>query len=234
MDDARRFFRYVVPGLVFLFLVILYLVLSLLGRKDILSCFFSQFFNNSWSSVGVIITAFVASGAIGFILTSIYYVCYWSNCWDYLCLPSLDHRRVLEDLVEHKYLQIKNRRNEEIINMSLINKSAVWCIFTAYWREHLENSKRIKGAKEGVHRLGDIMHGLGTTFIGSILAIPVWIFIYLLIIGPRAFCSLYSPCVFLLYFQSSSFLPYYYQYSFAVSFIKITQKQYSNAKILWK
>jgi hypothetical protein len=181
------------PGLVFLFLIALYLVISLLGRKAILAYFFSQLFNRNWATIGVIITAFVASGAIGFILTSIYYSFYWSCLWNLVGMPGVDHSSFLKYLKDNGYIKIINRENCTPVD-GKISKSDAWCIITAFWHERLRDSTRFKNANKRTDSMTDIMHGLGATTIGSIIAGLLWVIMYLIIdISPTSH-ALSSPC----------------------------------------
>src|SRR5579862_3199530 len=101
MDEARRFLRYVSPGLVLgveTIVLLLILVPSwMLPRLAALS---------SSQGVGAAIALFLASGGIGFILSTVHHSLNW---W---CDEVLDHKAWLTDLVRAKVIAIREKPGE--------------------------------------------------------------------------------------------------------------------------
>jgi len=90
MQDARRFLRYVIPGLVFVLEVSLYLFVSC--RAEFVE------FISSWAEAwyaGFPISVFVGSGGIGFLLGVIYHVLYQ---YPPLSCLAVDHRPLIRDV----------------------------------------------------------------------------------------------------------------------------------------
>jgi len=170
MEDPKRFFRYVIPGLVLMIEVSLYLLFS--THRN-----FLNFLKACGGNSGFPISVFIVSGGIGFCLANLYHHIYWSKCFRWL-VP--DHRDLIKDVViKRKWLELENRRDGkefEKPNVEDLNKKEAWLISNALWYTKLETSKIIKGAEPAIDRLVDIMHSLGSMFIGSILAIPIWLF----------------------------------------------------------
>jgi len=69
LQEAERFLRYVVPGLIFFIELLIYLLIS----GDI--CF-SQLIGKV-NPIGIAISGFLASGGLGFLFGIIYYTVVW-------------------------------------------------------------------------------------------------------------------------------------------------------------
>ena len=163
MKEAQRFLRYVIPGLIFLIEVSLYLFLSTPYE-------FVQFVKD-WKLLknsGTPISTFLISGGLGFFFGVFYHVLYWRGC-----LPVVKHCRLIKVAINRNWLKL----NQEF-NVKELDQMQAMCLIMAFWHERKESSIRIKEANPRVESLTDIMHGLGTAFIGSIIAIPLWLFIY--------------------------------------------------------
>ena len=169
MEDARRFLRYVIPGLVLILEVSLYLLLS--SKRE-----FIQFLKNYGQNAGLPISTFIASGGIGFILANIYHYIYWSRLFRWL-VP--DHRQLIRNAVKRGWLKLEDRRSgEEMAEVAIkrLTQKHAWLISSSLWYAKLGSSERIKGAEPVVDRLVDIMHSLGSLCVGAVIAIGVWLF----------------------------------------------------------
>lgn len=178
MEDYKRFFRYVIPGLVFIIEVSVYLLLSEFEKfisliKDNLG--------NLKDGIGIAVTAFLLSGGIGYLLGVFYHTLFHivrniDKFWGYFIV---DHLALIKDTVEStEFLELRNRENGVAISVDRLTQSGAWRVVTVFLNTRMESSERIKAAKQRLESYGDIMHGAGTTFIGSILAIFVWLLIY--------------------------------------------------------
>jgi len=168
MEEARRFLRYVTPGLASAIEVAIYLLIS---APDKMNNLVSQFTN-----VGTAFTLFIGSGGLGFLLGTIYYCV--------VEIPGLsnlkiDHRPLIANARANKWLILKNSADDSAVAPeSPISQDGAWLIATALWHERIETSERIKGASKRTDNLADIMHGLGTAWVGSFAAFFAWIAIH--------------------------------------------------------
>jgi len=190
MEEARRFLRYVFPGLAFLIEVSIYLWISdyfLCGNQRLFSNSIGKYINNTafpWS-------IFVTSGGVGFILSVIYHTFYWVYLPPYCkmnkginreltrrfkLLSRVDHREALRVAVDNRWIEIQ-QRNGPRADIRCFNRSDAWVIVTEFWHEHLKIFPKIEGANPRTDSLTDIMHGLGAAYIGSILSFFI-LFIY--------------------------------------------------------
>lgn len=171
MDDARRFFRYIIPGLTFIIEISLYFALS-----D-----FCQFLSimkqlmDKDHGLGVAATLFITSGGIGFLLGILYHFLYWLPC---IRVSMVDHQPLIQNMINNRWLRVVRHDNNTVVQPWDISQSGAWRILTAYWHSR-RGYARIKNANERVDSLGNTMHGLGTACVGSVLAFLIWIFVYL-------------------------------------------------------
>jgi len=180
MEEARRFLRYVIPGLLLMIEVSLYLWLSSYQQ-------FVQLIKELGEDIAFPISIFLASGGIGFLLGVVYYTLYWTKG---IRLIAVNHLPLIEDVVKRGWLKLQRRDDGKEVDVKELTQSGAWRIVTSFWHERKESSLRIKAANARTDSLADIMHGLGTTFIGSIIAIPVWVFTHFKFSGE-------SPCLYL-------------------------------------
>ncbi|MBI5375522.1 MAG: hypothetical protein HZA77_08810 [Candidatus Schekmanbacteria bacterium] len=165
MEDARRFLRYVLPGLVFLIEVFSYLLISA-------STEFVKFLKDIAVNISFPISIFLASGGIGFILGIFYRTLYKSRMFDSLVV---NHHSQLSDSISRGWLKLQNRENKQEFKINELSRNGAWRIQAVIWHERRNSNEIIKSADSLTDRLGDISHGLGTALIGAIIAVPVWI-----------------------------------------------------------
>ncbi|MFX0200814.1 MAG: hypothetical protein ACFFCW_32235 [Candidatus Hodarchaeota archaeon] len=163
MQEAQRFFRYVVPGLTLFIEAGIYFLLS----GDI--CF-SQLIKLG-NNIAVAISALLASGAIGFLLGVLYYTLIWRRPFVKI---GIDHRPALREAVDIGWLQLKSHLPEKAIDVNELSIRSAWHIAISYWNSRIEASPAIKGATPRAERLADIGNGLGTACISSAFAFLVW------------------------------------------------------------
>lgn len=182
MEEARRFFRYVVPGLVLIMELFLYLWVSIDLFPTANEYGFYKFIKEllSGGSVAIPLTIFLSSGGIGFLLGSIYHTVSWTIGIRPLVV---DHTQLIKDAIKRGWLELENRNDGNSFNGNNLSRSGSWFIVTSFWHERKGSSERIKAANARIDSLTDIMHGLGTVFIGSIVAFIFWIFVYYKFLG---------------------------------------------------
>jgi len=171
MDDARKFLRYVTPGLVFIIEVFIYLFI--VNTSFTIELFNTLSKNQGW------LTLFVMSGGIGFLFSIIHHRFYWW-IWGYLKFLCCDHRNMIKNSIKHKYLKLILQDCLNEISPDNISRVGAWRIVANIWNTRKVTSKRIEGVNWTMDNLSDIMHGAGTIFIGSFSLLLVCV-LYILI-----------------------------------------------------
>ncbi len=170
MAEVRRFLRYTLPGLASVILFII--ALSLTDRYFVSRLFFDK---DSSQSASMVLTLFLGSGALGYLFANIYFSLYWSWPFRYL---AIDHRSpfiCLEDKIEILDSSGNKYQKEEL------TKRDAWTILTQFWHSRIKNNnnKELQGVNLITDRLTDVTHGLGATYIGSIVAFASWIAVHI-------------------------------------------------------
>lgn len=168
METYRRFLRFVIPGLIFLIELSLYLVLSSYTE-------FLALINIPEHNIAVPISVLLVSGGIGAFFAAVYHSLYLFPVIRWI---TIDHRPAIIDFEKIGWLELRRRDNDQRIEGKKLTQRVAWRIVSAFWYKKGISSKRIKGAYPRVNTLNDIMHGTGTTVVGSFSAVLAWIFIY--------------------------------------------------------
>lgn len=155
MDEARRFLRYVMPGLVAaiqcgVFLAIL--VPDWIWRQG--------GHLKEDAGLGTAAALFVASGGIGYLLSVLHHSLHW------LIGPPIayvDHRAIISDLSEKHFLRVVDWEGREVKNL---DRKSAWQVETSFWRMN-EDQRVIKAATPGVDALANQLHSAGTARIGT-------------------------------------------------------------------
>jgi len=181
MDDAKRFLRFVLPGLAstlqfFLFIWIL--------RPHQVSQFFLKSFQNG-GGLGPALTIIVASGGLGFVLSTLYHSIYWCRLLDRARSYTLtiDHRDALNEADLRGILRSFTQKGSFPLNNA--SRRDAWRIATAIWHARLGTSPRLKEANSRTDSLTSIVHSLGTLVLGT-LAASVSALVVFLYIDPSA------------------------------------------------
>ena len=151
MDEAQRFLRYVVPGLLFLTLTA---VMSLILLPDWASRQLLQF--SGRTDLGEVIVGLAASGVLGFLFASLHHQLHWVSG-----NQASDHRKWLHDAVERGLLELRDPRTGFSTGAPHDAESA-WSVLSAVWYQHIEVSPRVKSATARTISLADLVHTLGT------------------------------------------------------------------------
>jgi len=163
MDEIRRYMRYVLPGLTSLGFVSFMFFLS---DPEKMKCIFKTLASNS-DFLGLILGIFLSSGAIGFLFSIAYNFFYWT-------LFPVNHKILFEQLSTK--IEIVNPNTLTKVPIDKLNKRRTWEIFTQYSYNHISNSNT--EFQKFIDRLIDILHSLGSLFIGVLLGLTVWIGIH--------------------------------------------------------
>ena len=183
MNDIRRFIRYILPGLAYAIQLIIALSISdwnnfpeflkISGRKE---------------TVSFILIGFLASGGLGYIFSLIYYGLYWfgpiANKF------AINHVSVFQNLNE--YIELKDPLGNTISTDTLTKKRA-WAILTRFWFSRYEDNNCLKGLTTTTERMSNIVHGIGTTIIASLLSIFSWLIIHYYFSQGACFFTFLSP-----------------------------------------
>ena len=161
MDEARRFVRYIMPGIVFILEVLIFLSIS---DPNQLKCFIKNIgIITSHEGIGLIVVTLL-SGGLGYIFSNVYYFSR-NFCEGKL---SVDHRDLLINACDKEWIRFTSK------NCKDLTAEDGWQIVTALWKSRLESSEKIKSADQRMDSLSDIFHGLGTSVVASCLAFVVW------------------------------------------------------------
>ncbi len=163
MEETRRFLRFVLPGLIFILELFIFFYFSYSDKtinviKESLKI----------GGIGVVIIAFLASGAIGYLLSFIYHTLFKAN---------IDHRKMVNNARKANLVELCDQDNnlDKLSEDKDIRYKGAWRIVTSLWHERKEQCKSIKAANQRIDSLSDIMHGSGTSMFGSLLASILWL-----------------------------------------------------------
>lgn len=170
MDEARRFLRYVTPGIAFLVQVGLYWFLldrpgAIAGAEELLN----------GGALGAGVTIFLASVGIGFLLSTIHHALYWHvpSQW----LGPIDYREMLAAAAEGEPPILRFRAanrdpflwSPEDVRRNLSVEGA-WRLVTRLWHQRGESIELIRSCLARNKSLFDIMHATGAARIGALTA----------------------------------------------------------------
>lgn len=143
---------------------------------------------------GLAVSAFLASGGLGFLFGIIYYTIVWQEeesrwilnwPWRKIGMPWLWKKGawlgkklgiklganfcpVLQRAECNGWLKLSCCKSK--IETSQLSKRGAWRVITSYANMRVGTSTRIKEAMVGVNRMSNFMNALGTTYLGSLLA----------------------------------------------------------------
>lgn len=159
MGEPRRFLRFVVPGLVFVIELTIYLWLSDTTWNWVRQTI--QFSTDSMEKIiGAAVAALVASGGVGYVLSTLNHVSLTPLMFNY--------RALLEEMIRRGLMAIVDQAGRPITFGWSPNRN--WAIITAIWHSRREASQRIKGAESRADSLFDVCHSAGAALWASLLA----------------------------------------------------------------
>lgn len=167
MNDVSKFIRYTLPGLVCCTELLVALLLS--DGSSTLKYIQSV---NAKDNIGLILGTFLASGALGYIFSQIYFGILWlfpNSCF------AIDHRNVFIDYSDK--IDITSIKGDSIMPDTLSKRDAQ-TIFLQQWFANAKENNEIEGIEPIVGRLYDTTHGIGATLIGSIFSYSTWIYLH--------------------------------------------------------
>jgi hypothetical protein len=173
MDEARRFLRYVIPGLVFgTHVVVLLLVLLPTWSAAALQGLSQD------TGVGVAVAVLVASGGLGFVFGAVHHALHWQPWYSVV-----DHRPLVQFL-HPAYIEVRlvegvadSRPATARWSVETVSRRDAWLIVTTFWYQRIRSVGRLEAADPRTIGLTDSMHSLGTAFIaaaaGSVVALAL-------------------------------------------------------------
>jgi hypothetical protein len=181
MDEARRFLRYVTPGLVFIIYLWLFLFLS--NPEG----FFKITVNVlKATNVGLPVALFITSGGLGFIFSIMHHFLTWRICapidCSFLNRFTMDYRGALIGAESKGKLVIHSQQGKPIEAKRLTIPGA-WRVVTCIWQERVDSASRFKGADSRTTSLCDLMHGSGATFVAWAASVLAGFLILTFVIG---------------------------------------------------
>ena len=155
MDEARRFLRYVIPGLTFVVEVMLglWLVVPHWTQTNVAPLF------RSTNSLGSAAGAVLASAVLGYIFGTIHHYLSWH----------LPHYRSADDRnVAH---MIIGRQLSDQCSNNAQDRMIAFQIAGAYWFRMKVKDREAAAAHDYLDSFGDLAHAAGTAFIASCAAL---------------------------------------------------------------
>jgi len=158
MNEARRFLRYITPGILFGFLALFFVWLAL---PDWTMSVLKDWFLTGGNSIAIIITTLLLSGALGYLFATIHHWCHWHLPIDN---NVINHVQQIESLRKRNLIPSldstpPNPRLEALIIISIL------------WFERLEKGTPVGNSEDRVAAFGDISHAAGTARVASVLAL---------------------------------------------------------------
>lgn len=173
MDEARRFLRFVIPGIVFAAEVVL-LLWIIWGDISFLS-------NLKNSGAATVIAAALASGGLGVVFSAIHHV--FLHPHPKIGVIGVNHTESIARLIKAGILKLEGFESQSL------SRDDAWIITTALWHQRLTTNKKIKAADGRTRGLLDLAHSWGTAFVAS-LAASLAAFVLAGVYSQLATCSL--------------------------------------------
>lgn len=157
MHDARRFLRFVIPGLVFALVIALLLLLilpgwtiSILGglQKD--------------TGTAVVLAGLLASGCLGFVLSACHHALMWRQKGE-----TFDYRRTVRALEARQVIRLYSQDTGNPIVQDSLTQEDAWAICTAMWHERTKTSPVIQGGESKAASLADAAHSIGAARVAA-------------------------------------------------------------------
>lgn len=191
MDEARRFLRYILPGLVF---PVMLLITLLISDTDKIISFLGK--NSDKEIIGVIGGVFLASGALGYIFSVIYWALYWS--WPLERYIAIDHKPLLKGLTEMGKVEVVNIPGNRV-DLDKISKREASVIFSQHWWTSRIKNEVDRDKFISIDRLADIMHAIGASIISILSSLAAWAIIHFLSLKSEfSICKVLGPIIVLI------------------------------------
>jgi len=187
MDEARRYLRYVKPGLIFVVeTALLLLIFSpqwLQAKLADLAA--KEGVGATTSTLGAVIAVVLAIGGaiggvlvlgvFGFVLAVLHHACHWSRLMRWLDKGVLDHSQMVNRLVDNKLIpnpgQPKKPKIEQEEKPANVDRLTAEQIVLAEWYKRVKSSKIIgEAVDKKIATLCDTAHALGAARVAAFAA----------------------------------------------------------------
>ena len=176
MDEARRFFRYTIPGFAFILelLVASYFSFefSTIDKLD---------FIKEYNDVGTVLATFIISGVLGYFFTTFYFVLHWCKYAPFF--KPTDHKSLLMSLALREKINIKNVKGDKVF-IEELNQIESTDLFTLLFYQAMAADKNIERIEIIKERLLNFKHGNGAVILSSLFAFLFWFLIFWPICNP--------------------------------------------------
>lgn len=164
MDEARRFLRFIGPGVLF-FVEAAFLFWLL--RPDLARQWIGAAATKA--EFAAVIAGLLASGGLGYFFSAVHHQLHWQS-WGSV----IDHESIIKGLVKDGRLKIalidERGITSEPLAADQIGKFESLAIMTAFWHSNRHRSP-IDAADARVTTLSDLAHSLGTARAASLFAV---------------------------------------------------------------
>lgn len=190
-EEGRRFFRYVLPGLVFFIETLLFAYIILPAQT---LCFVDQHLTD----LGSVVSAFLISGGLGYMFGAVHHFVHWY----FSCEKEIfNHQKVIKQLLKLELLELKGKgltrlglKRQENGNVEYLPlcccknrdaRMAAWTFSQSLWYHFLKSEQSGKDSsanpdKDAIDKLGQQAQGLGTARIASFFALlTTFYYVYL-------------------------------------------------------
>jgi hypothetical protein len=171
MDEARRFLRYIIPGALFATETLLLLLLLI---PDWTIRQLKENFRND-SGIGLAVTALLASGALGFLFSTVHHYLYWHFPKIH---PGPDYVKWVKVLRSRNLIQLLESRTFKEVQDDWPKKPIeAWSLITGLWHERLGVNSTILAANPRAETLANFVHSIGTATVALTFALITSIYI---------------------------------------------------------
>jgi len=146
MEEAKRFIRFVIPGLALIFqIIILYLMYWNFDIGKI----------EKFLTLNIAAGVFLISGIIGYIFSSLYFLLHWNV---YFRISSkLNYIKILEE--NNKIFKVKFKK----VKIDKIDQKEAWVLINVFWKTLYPNEIETIDKQSGF--LCNMLNSLGTTIV---------------------------------------------------------------------
>lgn len=172
MDEARRFLRYIIPGMIFSLEV--YLLVWLVAPTWTIALVKEL---KAEAGVGTVLAGVVCAGGFGYLLGLIHHSVFWRLRGD----RGIDYRGMVTSLAQRMdFYSIPDKTILDQNTLARLSRLEAWTIVNVIWYTRREANK-IKGIDPKFQYFGDLVNSMGAARIGALLAASI--LLLLLVLG---------------------------------------------------
>lgn len=169
MDEAKRFLRYIVPGILFLVesLLLIWILLPAWPEDQVKAL-------TKEAGLGFALAGILGSGGLGFVFSVLHHWLHWCPWFEgFSWRGGVDFRGALSQARSSQSLKLVDATNvsKTFAPEKVPTRFEAWVILTALWHERRLTSKTIEGAEPRASSLADLMHSMGTGRVATAAAL---------------------------------------------------------------